>query len=421
MNLQQLNQYPLKVYRAALPNELTIHVIPQRRARVHFQYTVNMGAYQDVVPGTAHFLEHVLLNATHDPDRHAWLGAFDQRGASSNGGTNWLSTNYELTGHARDALSMLEGLTRAVYTFPSQDRSFRHERRVVQAEEFEHAAARGMYRWEAKQRFPDNARLQAPVIGTPTSLRALTIDDLRAMHAKYYAPKNTLLTIAGGVSLKEAEELIAQGVVPVFEAMPVGESVRVPRPNRPRVTRKRLLGARRTPATHVPTQACIDLPVHDAPLDVRRRLSFAIDLLASSNGLITRTMRHQRGGVYAIDSFYASWPDESWELRATLRVSEAHRFFDSALGSLGLLRDGHVPKELFDELRLKKELSASDDRFMCDAIDWVSTLEQDWLSDDYSFEANPLANITLEQIVRDVRRHWSFDEVGSYLLKGFDA
>lgn len=421
MDLQRLNQYPIEVYRGQMANGLTVHVLPQDRMRVHLQYTLNAGAYQDVVPGTAHFLEHALLNTSHDIKRASWIGRFDRMGASSNGTTHWLSTSYEITGHAQNAIAMLEGLTRAVYASPENDRAFRHARKVVMAEALEqNIGARHLDSWRAKQQFPDDTRLWVPLIGAPGSLRKMVLEDLRAIHARYYAPHNMLLTIAGGVGLDVLPELLA-GITPLLDSVSADGRVFPPRPNRPYVRHGRVFGARRIRMPSMPCLAFADLPIGRASLDTYRRLAFAARLLTSSNGLVTRAMRHERGGVYGVRSTSWAWPGQLWRLEAVLRRPEARRFFDAVLGSLDQLSRECIPDGLFDELRMQRELSYSDDRFSNDVVEWVDPLEDDWLADDYSFVADPMDGITLERVAEDVRRHWPTSEISTYLLTGASA
>ncbi len=67
-----------------------------------------------------------------------------------------------------------------------------------------------------------------PSKGTPAGLAAITVDDLKQFHARYYRPNNAILSLAGDITQAEAERWVKQIFGP-WEPAPIPE-LKVPPP-----------------------------------------------------------------------------------------------------------------------------------------------------------------------------------------------
>lgn len=151
--------------------------------------------------GLAHFLEHMVFKGS----RHLAEGEFDWRietlGGTSNAATGLDHVHFQVFCPATAAMEALALLTELVL-FPSfQDKAFALERLVVQ-EELKQALDQ-----------PDEVAYQTllkracgahsygrPILGTPASLDALTVDAMAAFHRRLYGAGRLAVVVSGAVT-----------------------------------------------------------------------------------------------------------------------------------------------------------------------------------------------------------------------------
>ena len=151
--------------------------------------------------GLAHFLEHMVFKGS----RRLAEGEFDWRietlGATSNAATGLDDVHFQVVCPAAAALEAL-GLLTELVLFPSfRDKAFALERLVVQ-EELKQALDQ-----------PDEVAYQAllkracgvhsygrPILGTPASLDALTVDAMATFHRRLYGAGRLAVVVSGAVA-----------------------------------------------------------------------------------------------------------------------------------------------------------------------------------------------------------------------------
>ena len=151
--------------------------------------------------GLAHFLEHMVFKGS----RHLVEGEFDWRietlGGTSNAATGLDHVHFHVSCPAAAAMEALDLLTEIVIFPGFQDKAFALERLVVQE--------------ELKQTLdqPDEVAYQTlleracgshgygrPILGTPTSLDALTVNTMAAFHQRLYGAGRLAVVVSGAVA-----------------------------------------------------------------------------------------------------------------------------------------------------------------------------------------------------------------------------
>lgn len=196
-----------------LPNGLT--VIHQEMATPAAVVDVWVRAGARVEPaewsGMAHFLEHMVFKGTQRlrPGEFDW--AIESQGGVTNAATSHDYAHFYIS-VAADALPQtLPYLADLLLGAAIPADEFSRERQVVLE--------------EIRQAYddPDWVGYQAmcellygqhaygrPVLGTPDVLKARSPEEMRRFHQAYYQPENMTVAIAGGISQKQALDLVQQ-------------------------------------------------------------------------------------------------------------------------------------------------------------------------------------------------------------------
>jgi len=182
------------VYHLNLPDEDTVKL----------QLVLHVGDSDLSGPeGLAHYLEHLVAwhmvgGAVVAPSMHRF-----------NAFTNNRVTAYWQEGPANDAEALFVKLAR-VFETPDLPADFMRRERDVVAREYdlrisEHPERR-FYMHLSRVLYDDKPAGKS-VIGTPASIRALTVEDALRQHARFYVPANATLVIAGNIGRDEARRL----------------------------------------------------------------------------------------------------------------------------------------------------------------------------------------------------------------------
>jgi len=209
-----------------LDNGMRVVVVTNHRVPVVSHMIWYMVGAADEPPGKsgiAHFLEHLMFKAT----KTRKAGEFS-RMVARNGGSENAFTSSDYTGYfqtvARDRLKMVMELEADRMTnLVLEAEEVEIERQVI----FEERRARTDNNPDATLREYVNATLffnhpyGRPVIGWEHEIRALNLDDLAAFYARWYAPNNAILTVAGDITAAELRPLAEKfyGKIPA-RAMP---------------------------------------------------------------------------------------------------------------------------------------------------------------------------------------------------------
>ena len=200
------------VSEAELDNGMSVIVREDHRAPVvvsQVWYAVGSSYEHRGITGISHLLEHMMFKGTgkHGP------GEFS-RIISRNGGEENAFTSRDYTAYfERLAADRLELALRLEADRMSnlllKEEEFEKEREVVIEERRQRVADNPNSRMH--ERFNAVAYLGAPygqpVIGWQPDLESMTLDDLETWYARYYAPNNATLVVAGDVQPEKVFEL----------------------------------------------------------------------------------------------------------------------------------------------------------------------------------------------------------------------
>jgi zinc protease len=173
--------------------------------------------------GFAHLFEHLMFEGSAHHDS-GYFEPLQQAGGTLNGSTNTDRTNYwEVVPANALELALWMESDRMGFLLPAlTDQKFHNQRDVVLNERRQNYENRpygmaGLAMHEAL--FPQEHPYHWSTIGSPTDLRAATIDDVRAFFRRFYHPVNASLAIAGDVEPGRALDLAAA----YFGDIPPGE------------------------------------------------------------------------------------------------------------------------------------------------------------------------------------------------------
>ncbi len=182
---------------------------------------VGVGARDEVRQhaGIAHFLEHVLFLSTKSRPGLFADGNLTRRGIVANGFTSSEVTVYHLTGRSGHWQFMVDWLADHMLEPRFDDNEVEGERQTVIHEINTNGPDFRAITFE-NLLYGEHA-LARSIGGSPDTVRAVTIDDLRAFHRRYYHAGNMAVGFSGRVD----REQCAQAVRNAFASAPTGDPV----------------------------------------------------------------------------------------------------------------------------------------------------------------------------------------------------
>ncbi len=205
----------------ALSNGLRCHAATWDRPWEYIGVVIHAGSAHDPrrKEGMAHFFEHLLSEGIQGGSFAKLREEFDQRSIGYNFGSTTECANLLLfrVPLVRDNVSRVFDVVGDMLFHPTFDEFVRRERRVVIEEasevlsfpiERQWRLERGKMFWGAWHRL---ARFLGPC-GTPSTIRAISIADLHAWHARYYVPCNVDIVACGGLACDALRDLVSASV-----------------------------------------------------------------------------------------------------------------------------------------------------------------------------------------------------------------
>ena len=226
-----------------LDNGLQVVVIENDRAPVLTQmvwYKVGSMDEPKGKSGLAHYLEHLMFKATHKLE----AGEFSKI-VAANGGRDNAFTSFDYTGYFQsigaDRLPLVMAMEAdRMVNLRLDAKVIEPERRVVLEERLSRIdtnpqAAFGV---EVRQALYHPHPYGRPIIGWEDEINQLTLKDLTDFYARYYAPNNAILVVAGAIKAEKVFQLAEKyfGDIP---ASPV--NFRDPLPPNERATSQTLI------------------------------------------------------------------------------------------------------------------------------------------------------------------------------------
>jgi len=204
-----------------LANGMTLIVQPDRRAPTAVQMVwVRVGSMDEVdgTSGVAHALEHMMFKGTKDIKP----GEFSRRVAQLGGQENAFTTR-DYTGYYQqipvgslEQVMKLESDRFANNQWP--DDEFKREIEVVKEERRLRTEdqPRALLGEQQNAAVFTASPYHRPVVGWMSDLDAMTPDDAREFHKRWYVPANAVLVVAGDVDVAKVRALAEKyyGVIP---------------------------------------------------------------------------------------------------------------------------------------------------------------------------------------------------------------
>lgn len=204
-----------------LSNGMTLIVQPDRRAptAVHMLW-VRVGSIDEVdgTSGVAHVLEHMMFQGS------ALLkaGEFSQRVSAMGGRYNAFTSRDVTVYHEQVPADRVEEMMRLgadrFATSQWSDESFKREIEVVKEERRQRTEESPRARlFEAFNAMVWQANpYRRPIIGWMSDIEALTADDARAFHQRWYVPGNAAVVVAGDVDVDRVHAMAERlyGAIP---------------------------------------------------------------------------------------------------------------------------------------------------------------------------------------------------------------
>lgn len=228
-------QLPVQTY--TLDNGLTVLLSQDKRlpqVAVEVRYLVGSAHEEKGRTGFAHLFEHLMFQGSANFDNE-YFAPFEPIGGSVNGTTNSDRTNYyELVPSEYLELALWLESDRMENFLPAltqekldnqrdvvkNERRFRYENRP-------YGMAMPVLR---EHLFPKGHPYHHATIGSHEDLSAASLADVKAFFARYYVPKNAVLTVVGDFEVESTKALIERyfGRIPAGERAPTPKTAPVP-------------------------------------------------------------------------------------------------------------------------------------------------------------------------------------------------
>ncbi len=317
--------------------------------------------------GSTHFLEHLLFKGT--PTRSALdiAAAFDEVGGEANAVTAKEHTCYYARVRSTDLPMAISVLADMVTSSALEADAFLTEREVI-LEELAMAEDDptdiGHEALLADTLGPTTA-LGRPVGGTPDTVMAVSVEDVRAHYTQHYRPENLIVTAVGDVDHEQLKNLLLEAVATGGWELREG-MLPSPRRSPDQHTMPHHTDLPQVSVTACPTrrlrrdteQTHVFIGGESITAIDERRQAMAILMSTLGGGMSSRLfqeIREKRGLAYSVYSFHSSYRDagmiglygacraKSANLVADLLVSEvqtmaergiSQRELDRALGQI---------------------------------------------------------------------------------------
>ena len=306
-----------KIVRHTLPNGLRLWIKPRPgTGTLALLGQVPVGARYENKDnnGISHFLEHMVFTGTRRWNEDEVMEVIRRRGGSVNARTGREDTIFYLHVKADDLPLGLEWLSEVLFRPALADDKFDKERKVIINEKggqfgwledlFEWIEDRGwgwnVFRTVRMHLWGRDNSLHLSVIGKDKSLNAITLDELRRYHQRYYVPNNITLLIVGDC---DPQEVIDRATA-VFGEIPSG-----PPPQRPPTPSVRESAAHfrlHGPSFNEQGQWMLAAPLPGLLHPDRHALIVLSEILET---VLTRKIRHERGLTYGISVYPALYCD----------------------------------------------------------------------------------------------------------------
>jgi predicted Zn-dependent peptidase len=307
-----------------LPSGIVLATEAMADARsVCIGFWVGTGSRDETIErsGASHFLEHLMFKGTDDRSASAIAEAVDEVGGDFNAFTTKEYTSFYIRLLAEHLDLGLDILSDIMWHPALRPVDLDAERQVILDEILMHADEPADIAAEecSAALFPDHP-LGREVLGTESSVRAMSADQIRTFFGQHYRPGNMVASVAGDLN----HDAVAEGMQKRFTGTVGGEP---PERTAPGAAIEPLRVTRRSTE-----QAHVVLGIRSVDRFDRRRYALAILNHVLGGGLSSRLfqeIRERRGLAYSIWSDRVAYRDAG---SVSIGVGTAPEHVDEVLG-----------------------------------------------------------------------------------------
>lgn len=209
MEIFQYKHFPFPVTRVVMPNGLTLFVIEKQSKTILAQLAIAAGSLDDGnLPGTAHFLEHMIQGGPSRDGIHPKLRHLFVKGADANASTGLTSTEYYIEGFQEDFADAMLSLFSIVFDASLEKRQITKERKVILQEARESNQSDELHFRFNKILYPDIPAVHHSACGYSESIKKIRRKNLEEYYKRWYRPENAALVIVGSISFDEMAEFV---------------------------------------------------------------------------------------------------------------------------------------------------------------------------------------------------------------------
>lgn len=200
------------IYEEKLSNGVRVYLYPTNKTKNFYitvsvkyggkvkEYSINNKKPHKIIPGTAHFLEHKVMNFT---DRKEASDKINELGLYANAYTSFDITNYNMYG-SKDPIQSLKLLLDLFYNLNITERNVESEKGII-CEEFKMYNDNPNFRINKQvvNNVFENSYLKDILVGNLAQINKINVKELKKVYNDFYTPNNTFIIITGNFNLKE--------------------------------------------------------------------------------------------------------------------------------------------------------------------------------------------------------------------------
>ena len=334
------------VSRTVLPNGLTVlsEFVPGVRS-VAIGAWVRSGSMHERVEemGIAHLLEHMVFKGTQKYSAKALALSLEVLGGSLDAYTTREHTSFQarvLDEHLPDAADVLFELC---FQPLLRNDDLKLERKVILEEiaMVDDTPDDVVFELHSSRMYPGHPYGHA-ILGTPTSVKHITVDALRALHERTYHPPQIVLAAAGNLTHERLLDVLEQTG---WASRDRGVADWLPAPVLPGVIARGYQHVKRKDIAQTHIVLACDAPRHASP--ERHALAVASALLGGGmSSRLFQQVREELGLAYNVYSFYNTFLDNGQHgVYLATAPGQAREAYDVARAAMASVAGGAMTDE----------------------------------------------------------------------------
>lgn len=204
------------LYKETLKNGVDVYLYPTNKTK-NFYITISVkygagvkeysidGENKKITPGTAHFLEHKIMNFT---NRKSALKIMNELGLFANAYTSYELTNYNIFG-SKDPISSLKLLLDMLYNPIITATNVESEKGII-SEEYKMYNDNPAFRIskQISKNILKNSFLNDILVGNLNEINSINKNNLLEIYKTFYNTYNTFITITGNFDLEKIVDFL---------------------------------------------------------------------------------------------------------------------------------------------------------------------------------------------------------------------